>query len=589
MIEGEKLMPYEFKWDSDRCWYKTVCSRFGTDECDSQCIRFSEMDYLMYLSNIPKARQMPYTISPQNCDVDNFIYLKSIKDNITDFVNSGENLYIYSKNCGNGKAQPLSSEILTEKGYKKLESIKLGDKVFSDDGFAYEIMGIFPQGECDVYKVKFSDNTETYCTKDHLWTVYSNSKGRHTYTTETLMQDLTVDTNNLKSTYRYRIPISEPINFKEKFVEYNPYIYGIIIGSYIKNNCLVKHSLVGVKSNEILKRIKSICEFDNRYKLNCLDKKKGIYDITFNDRLISFSEDNLQIIINRYLYNSVDIRYELFNGIIDVCGLFRSNTHIIRITLSKEKLTEFIQQGIELMGGTALIEDYGGTVRDTMYVKSSKKKSNKYIIHIDLPLDCYTKYCSLSIYKNVVNKLLYDNSVPKRYIVSIEFSHREECVCIKVRNGNHLYLTNNCIVTHNTSWSIKMLQEYFNQVWLGNRYRCRGLFIFVPSFLNDIKKNMNNPSAEFNDFVNRIKVADLVVWDDIGANKLSEFDHTQLLSYVDQRNLDLKSNIYTGNLDYEQLLEAVGSRLTSRIWNNSYQVEILGTDRRGIDGSTTTP
>ena len=134
-----------------------------------------------------------------------------------------------------------------------------------------------------------------------------------------------------------------------------------------------------------------------------------------------------------------------------------------------------------------------------------------------------------------------------------------------------------------------MLQEYFNQVWYGNRYRCRGLFIFVPAFLNDIKKNINNPSKEFNDFVNRINNADLVVWDDIGANKLTEFDHTQLLSYIDQRTLALKSNIYTGNLNQEQLTEALGMRLSSRIWNKSIRVEILGEDRRGLYGFSSTP
>jgi DNA replication protein DnaC len=157
-------------------------------------------------------------------------------------------------------------------------------------------------------------------------------------------------------------------------------------------------------------------------------------------------------------------------------------------------------------------------------------------------------------------------------------------MCIKLDSKSELYLTNDCIVTHNTSWAIKMLQEYFNQVWYGNRYRCRGLFIFVPGFLNDIKKNINNPSREFNDLVSRISKADLVVWDDIGANKLSEFDHTQLLSYIDQRNLDLKSNIYTGNLDYNELQEALGNRLLSRVWNNSIRVKLLGEDRRGLDG-----
>lgn len=580
-------MPYEFKWDSDRCWYKTVCSKFGTDECDSQCIRFSEMDYLMYLSNIPKARRMPYSISPQVCDVDNFLYLKDIKDNITDFVNSGDNLYIYSKNCGNGKAQPITSVVLTDIGYKQLKNIKLGDKVFSDDGIAYEVMGIFPQGEQEVYKITFSDNSETYCTKEHLWTVYSNSKGKHTYTTEYLMNNLNMSTDLNKNIYRYRIPVCEPISFKERFVELNPYIYGVVIGNYIKNKGSDKYTLTDIKNNEIINKIKSICSINNQYSLECIDKKKGNYNIIFANKVIKFNYNELNL-IDKYIYNLVDIRTELLNGIIDICGSFRYNTHIIRITTNKKDIANYIRQIVELLGGTANIELYEGTIRDKVYKKSTKKNTT-YVIHIDLPLDDYKSYCSLSIYDNIISKLSYSNSKPKRYITGIEFSHKEECVCIKVRNGNHLYLTNNCIVTHNTSWAIKMLQEYFNRVWLGNRYRCRGLFIFVPSFLNDIKKNINNPSAEFNDFVNRIKIADLVVWDDIGANKLSEFDHTQLLSYVDQRNLDLKSNIYTGNLDYEQLLESVGNRLASRIWNNSIQVEILGTDRRGTDGNSTTP
>ena len=130
------------------------------------------------------------------------------------------------------------------------------------------------------------------------------------------------------------------------------------------------------------------------------------------------------------------------------------------------------------------------------------------------------------------------------------------------------------------------MQQYFNNVWYGNRFRCRGLFIFVPAFLNDVKKNINNPSFEFNDFVKRINVADLVIWDDIGANKLSDFDYTQLLSYIDQRKLNFKSNIYTGNLNREQLLDYVGTRLTSRIWNDSIKVELVGIDRRDDFGTT---
>lgn len=158
-----------------------------------------------------------------------------------------------------------------------------------------------------------------------------------------------------------------------------------------------------------------------------------------------------------------------------------------------------------------------------------------------------------------------------------------------VNNGDNLYIYSDNFGNGKTSWTIKIMQEYFNKIWYGNRYRCRGLFIFVPGFLTNIKRNISNPTEEFNDLLNRINSADLVIWDDIGANKLTDFDHTQLLTYIDQRKLDLKSNIYTGNLEYDELNTAVGKRLTSRIWNDSIRVKLVGTDRRGFDGTTSNP
>lgn len=159
-----------------------------------------------------------------------------------------------------------------------------------------------------------------------------------------------------------------------------------------------------------------------------------------------------------------------------------------------------------------------------------------------------------------------------------------------VNKGENLYIYSNNFGNGKTSWAIKIMQEYFHRVWYGNRYRCRGLFIFVPSFLVNLKRNMTNPIEDFNSFLDRILEADLVIWDDIGANKLSDYDHTQLLTYIDQRKLNLKSNIYTGNLNYDKLMNTVGARLTSRVWNDSTVVELVGVDRRGtVYGSTPNP
>ena len=43
------------------------------------------------------------------------------------------------------------------------------------------------------------------------------------------------------------------------------------------------------------------------------------------------------------------------------------------------------------------------------------------------------------------------------------------------------------------------------------------------------------------------------------------------------------SNIYIGNLDRDELEEAPGNRLASRVWNDSIPVKFVGADRRGIN------
>ena len=586
-------MAYEFNWDPERCWYKSVCEKYGKEDCDSRCIRFAEMDYLMYLSNIPKARQMPYKIQVEKQDVETFQFLNDIKTNIKEFVDKGESLYIYSRNSGNGKAQPITSLVLTESGYITLNDIKLGDYVFGEDGNLHEVIGIFPQGVQPTYKITFSDNTSTLCTKEHLWKVHSNSKRWQILTTEDLMFKLNKNTLHSKSVYNYRIPVCEPVEFKETYVKINPYIQGCLLGSYLVHG-LTDYSIQGLHEPYVLSYLTDICNLNNEYRIECVDKKLGAYNIYHNEILMKFIPDiNVEENLTNYLYNSVDIRYEFLKAIIDFAAKYRNHSKIIRIISDKLDILSFIQTLVETLGGTLKIEELTNTV-NKLYVRESTKPEKdikQYIGYIDMPISNYKKYCSSSIYDSIIKKAResFINSTPKRFITGIEPADSVECVCIKLNSESELYLTNNCIVTHNTSWAIKMLQEYFNQVWYGNRYRCRGLFIFVPAFLNDIKKNINNPSKEFNDFVNRINNADLVVWDDIGANKLTEFDHTQLLSYIDQRTLALKSNIYTGNLNQEQLTEALGMRLSSRIWNKSIKVEILGEDRRDFYGFSSTP
>ena len=145
--------------------------------------------------------------------------------------------------------------------------------------------------------------------------------------------------------------------------------------------------------------------------------------------------------------------------------------------------------------------------------------------------------------------------------------------------GSNLYIVSEHTGNGKTTWAIKMLLKYFDKMWAGNGLRQRGAFISTPLFLSKCK-DFGNVDEEFNAFKKNLTKLDLVVWDDIGCNGLSNYDLSQLMLYIDERILYGKSNIYTGNLLSKNLEEVLGSRLKSRIWDASIIVELRGKDRR---------
>jgi DNA replication protein DnaC len=169
----------------------------------------------------------------------------------------------------------------------------------------------------------------------------------------------------------------------------------------------------------------------------------------------------------------------------------------------------------------------------------------------------------------------------------LELQDIKENILSFIAAGTNLYIYSEHAGNGKTTWAIKLMQQYFNEVWAGNGFRVRGLFIHVPSFLVKIKEIIGYKDDEFEELRNQLFTADLVIWDDIAATKLGDYDHSILLTYIDQRNLNMLSNIYTGNLHSEALTAALGTRLSSRVWNESRRIKLVGNDRRSNSGFVT--
>ena len=149
-----------------------------------------------------------------------------------------------------------------------------------------------------------------------------------------------------------------------------------------------------------------------------------------------------------------------------------------------------------------------------------------------------------------------------------------------VKNGKNLYICSQFPGNGKTSWSLKLMMRFFNEIWLGNGFRTRGIFVHVPTFLLKYK-NFDVKDSEFEILKEELPKVDLVIWDDIACTTVSNYDLSLLTMYIDQRILSDKSNIFTGNIvDVNSIESILGARLKSRIWSTSQHIEFKGNDRR---------
>ena len=154
-----------------------------------------------------------------------------------------------------------------------------------------------------------------------------------------------------------------------------------------------------------------------------------------------------------------------------------------------------------------------------------------------------------------------------------------------VNSGKNLYLFSQNCGNGKTSWAIRFVQNYLNNVWHSaniDKEPCRAMFISLPKFFLQLKSSLSS----HNDYIDFIKQhvfdCDLVVWDDVGTKAGTEFEMENFLSILDSRLSSGKSNIYTSNIVPSHLKDFVGDRLYSRVINQSMCIELKGKDKRGI-------
>lgn len=131
---------------------------------------------------------------------------------------------------GLGKALPNSMVIPTPDGKKKISDIKVGDILFSSNGEPTKVLGVFPQGERTVYKIRFSDGVCTYSDIEHLWIV--KERGTDEWKVLSLRE---ICDNMIKFGIQYQIPITKPVKYDFRYPKDLPYMIGRYIMEFDKH------------------------------------------------------------------------------------------------------------------------------------------------------------------------------------------------------------------------------------------------------------------------------------------------------------------------------------------------------------------
>jgi hypothetical protein len=144
-----------------------------------------------------------------------------------------------------------------------------------------------------------------------------------------------------------------------------------------------------------------------------------------------------------YLYNDIPNRVALLQGLMDTDGNISKQGLCSFTTVSKQLASNF-KFLVESLGATATLQ-----IRTNKKYKNSNNEikdcADSYTIRFKLPKDIIP----VKLTRKKLN-LSEKRKAPVRTIDKIVYLGEEECQCILVDSEEHLYLTDDLIVTHNS-------------------------------------------------------------------------------------------------------------------------------------------
>lgn len=360
-----------------------------------------------------------------------------------------------------GRAQPLTSRVLTPNGFQPIGSVRVGDYVIGSNGEPVVVLGVFPQGHKEVYRIRSSDGAETRACGEHLWAVATRDDKRRGKPLRVLQTREMIGNLRAAHYHRYELPLlSHPVAFPSQEVPINPYALGLLLG----DGCITGKTTptFATADQELVTALQAgLPETDVFHKgkvdyvLYAAGRPRGPLpnpvSVALRNLGLWGTRSNTKFVPQCYLLNSPNIRLGVLQGLLDTDGgpvTQAGRSCRIQYTTTSQRLRDDM---------AFLVRSLGGVCYHRTRVAEGRKpglangrpvgyRSDAYVMDIRLPRDVVP----FRLTRKAEKYAAAGSGRPMRYIESIEPDGVEETVCISVSAADSLYVTDDFILTHNT-------------------------------------------------------------------------------------------------------------------------------------------
>ena len=362
-----------------------------------------------------------------------------------------------------GRAQPLSSGVLTPSGFRPIGTLRIGDLVIGSDGRPTPVIGVYPQGRKAVFRLRAQDGASTLCCAEHLWHVFTPEDRRRGKPGRVVETQQMIGRLRRMHQHRFELPIlSAPAEFPAREVPIDPYALGLLLG----DGCLTTKTTPTFSTADrepamaleaSLDRIELQPKSGVDYTLRHVDGHRGGVIVAnpvttaLRELGLAGTKSYTKYVPEAYLHNSSAVRVALLQGLLDSDGgpvTQNGRTCRIQYTTCSERLRDDVAYLVRSLGGVAYAR------RRIALGRAPGLAGGRPVVHrhdafvIDLRVPAGVAPFRLERKRDIYDR--YGGGRPMRFIEAIEPAGEMETVCIQVAAADSLYVTDDYLVTHNT-------------------------------------------------------------------------------------------------------------------------------------------